>query len=156
MRKPAKLETGLGEEENEPMKPTNISESQVRMTQRQLRGLMAFLAIEFILGVTLTTLVNYQPGSHSAIQTAFLAAHIIVAVGLFIGAAIRMFLSLRWRWLQWPSAIGFASMIGAWASGVEAAKSGSGVAVFLMALFFLVTFAAYGYSLGTTTKLAKA
>ena len=120
----------------------------LRDSTRQIRGVMAFLVLEFVLGITLTTIINYNPNNHSAVQTGFVIAHIIVGVGLLAGAIARLAVSLRTKFLQIPSIIGFGSVIAAFAAGVVAANSGSGVAVFLMALFFLVAFISYGYSLG--------
>jgi hypothetical protein len=131
----------------------NINESKRKvMTRRQVRGLMAGLAVQFVLGVSLTTLVNYNPDKHSTAQTALLVLHIIVAIGILIGVTVRFVLAMRWHSLQIPSAIGLLASLAAFACGVVATKNGNAVAVFLMAIGFLIAFAAYGYSLGKITS----
>jgi uncharacterized protein YacL len=133
-----------------------LSQKQVLFTRRQLMGLMAALAIEFILGITLTTLINYQPNKHSTVQNVFLVLHIIVALGILIGSIVRVILAYKWRWLRVPSAVGILSVLGALFAGSAAANSGNNVGVFLMALFFLFAFAVYGYSIGEVrTMTAK-
>jgi hypothetical protein len=131
-----------------------LNQKQVTYTRRQLMGLMAALAVEFILGITLTTLINYQPNKHSTVQNVFLVLHIIVALGLLIGSIVRVVLAYRWQWLRIPSAVGFLSILGALIAGSSAANSDSNVGVFLMALFFLIAFAAFGYSMGTVNTIA--
>ena len=110
--------------------------------------MMALLVLEFILGITLTTIINYDPNKHSAVQTDFLIAHVVIGVGLLAGAIARLVVAIRTKFLLAPSVIGLGSIIAAFAAGVVAANSGSGIAVFLMALFFLAAFISYGYSLG--------
>lgn len=114
---------------------------------------MAALAIEFILGITLTTLINYQPNKHSTVQNVFLGLHIVVALGILIGSIMRLILAYRWQWLRIPSAIGLLSVLGALFAGSAAADNGSNIGVFLMALFFLIAFAVYGYSMGAVNTM---
>jgi hypothetical protein len=130
-----------------------LNQKQVAITRRQLMGLMAALAIEFVLGITLASLINYQPNKHSTVQNIFLGLHIVVALGILIGGVIRVILAYRWRWLRLPSIIGLLSILGALFAGSAAANSGSNVGVFLMALFFLIAFASYGYSMGTASAM---
>lgn len=130
-----------------------LNQKQVILTRRQLMGLMAALAIEFILGITLATLINYQPNKHNTVQNVFLGLHIVVALGILIGGIMRVILAYRWRWLRVPSAIGLLSILGALFAGSAAANSGSTVGVFLMALFFLIAFATYGYSMGAVNTM---
>lgn len=131
-----------------------LNQKQVMITRRQLMGLMAALAIEFILGITLTTLINYQPHKHSTVQNVFLVLHIIVALGILIGSIARVALAYKWRWLRVPSTIGVVSVLGALFAGSTAANSGNDVGVFLMALFFLFAFAVYGYSMGEVNAMS--
>ncbi|MDB5161227.1 MAG: hypothetical protein JWO96_607 [Candidatus Saccharibacteria bacterium] len=133
------------------MNNSNSSKREV-ITRRQVRGLMAALAVQFVLGVALTTLISYSPDKHSGVQTTFLVLHIIVAIGILIGVTIRLVLAVRWHSLQIPSAIGLLASLGAFVCGVIATKSGNDVAVFLMAIGFIIAFAAYGYSLGKLTN----
>ena len=120
--------------------------------QRQLRGLMAALVVEFILGVTLTTLINYDPNKHSAVQTTFLVLHIIVAIGILIGAITRFVFSIRSHTLQGASTVGLISVLVAFAGGGVAAGNGNNLAVFLMALGFVIAFISYGYSIGQISQ----
>jgi hypothetical protein len=126
------------------------TERQISTTNRQLRGLMGLLVAQFILGTSLTTFINYTPHKHSAAQTVFLVLHIIVAVGLLAQAIIRLVQALRWNILLIPAMTGFIGVIMAMVSGGIAAGDGNSVAVFMMALGFIIAFVSYGYSLGTT------
>lgn len=132
------------------MKPERL-----RMAEKQLRGLTALLSVQFILGVTLTTLVNYDPSKRNVPQTLFLSLHIAVAIALLIVAAIRFITSVRWHYLIVSSAVGILSIILSMIAGMIAASSGSGVAVFFMAMGFLAAFAAYGYSMGAISRLKQ-
>ncbi|HUB94211.1 MAG TPA: hypothetical protein VMB52_06945 [Verrucomicrobiae bacterium] len=130
-----------------------LNQRQVVITRRQLMGLMAALAIEFVLGITLTSLINYQPNKHSTVQNVFLILHIVVALGILVGGIMRLLLAYKWQWLRIPSAIGLLSILGALFAGSVAANNGSDVGVFLMALFFLIAFASYGYSMGAVNTM---
>jgi len=44
------------------------------------------LLAEFILGVLLTTVINFQPHKHSALQTTVLVFHIIIGIALVAGS----------------------------------------------------------------------
>jgi hypothetical protein len=132
---------------------STINQKQVTFTRRQLMGLMTALAVEFILGITLTSLINYQPNKHSTVQNVFLVLHIIVALGILIGSIMRTVFAYKWKWLRVPSTIGLVSVLGALFAGSSAANNANNVGVFLMALFFLIAFAVYGYSMGTATTM---
>lgn len=113
------------------------------------------LSLQFILGVTLTTLINYDPNKHSGIQTAFLVLHIAVALGLLAVSIARVITSIKWHYLVISSVIGFLSIVDAMISGSIAASNGSDIAVFLMSMGFLAAFAAYGYSMGQISRLSR-
>ncbi len=124
-----------------------MTTSQIRTANRQLKGLVIALGIEFILGVILTTLVSYDSSKHSAVQTGFLVAHVVVAIGIIVGAIIQVVMSIKWRTLRAAASIGLLGAVGAFGSGEAAVKNGSNVAVFVMAMCFIVAFICYGYSL---------
>jgi hypothetical protein len=119
---------------------------RARLTQRQLSGLMASLVVVFILGVALTTVVNYQPGRHSVVQTSILVLHIVAAVGVLAQGITRLVFALRWNKLVAPSVAGLASILIALGAGAASTNSGNDWAVFIMALGFIAAFAAYGLS----------
>jgi hypothetical protein len=125
---------------------------QVMFEKRQLAVLNIALVLEFILGITLTWLVDFVPGKHGSMQASFLIAHIVIAVGLLIGGLARFVTSLRWHRLQLYSGVGLLCVIGAFASGSSAARDDSGTAVFLMNVFFLAALAAYTYSLSVVRR----
>jgi hypothetical protein len=116
-------------------------------------GLLGSLSVAFILGITLTTLISYDPAKHTGLQTGFLVAHILVAVGVVIGGIARLVLALKWHSLQLFSLLGLVSSLAAFVSGGIAAGNGNNVAVFVMALCFLISFVLYGYSLLTIRHL---
>jgi hypothetical protein len=121
-------------------------------TRRQLIGLLSVLALEFIFGVILTTLINFDPTKQSTVQTVFIVIHIIIGLGITIGALIQLVVSLKNRYLRGASTVGLISVLGAMTTGSIAARDSANTAVFLMALFFLIAFAAYGYGLVTMDK----
>lgn len=123
------------------------------MSQRQLVALNIALVVEFFLGVFLTTVINFDPSKHDTVQTIFLIAHIVVGIGLVIGGSVRLVVSIRQRLLRVVSGIGLISMVGALVSGSEAARTGSSVAVLIMATLFMVALVSYGYSMVVVTRL---
>jgi hypothetical protein len=122
----------------------------VAMKRRRLTGLMIALFIEYLLGVTLSTVINYDPTKHSTVQSVFLVAHIAVAIGILIGAVFALVGSLREKALVAPSVIGLLAVLGSWGSGSEASSTGSSTATFVMAICFAIAIASYGYSLFKT------
>lgn len=129
-----------------------MEKRHLELAERQVRGLTVLLSVQFILGIILTTLINYDPHKSSAAQTTFLVLHIIVAAGLFAGSVFRLITSIRWDYLQIHSFVGLLAIVGALISGGIAAANGSGVAVFLMALGIMVAFGAYGNSASALTR----
>lgn len=123
-----------------------MNTKQVALAKKQHIALLSALTIEFILGVCLTTVVDYDPSKHSTVQTAVLVSHIVVAIGLLVGAGMRLLLAVRWQALRMPAVVGLLSILVGFASGGAAADSGAALAVLLMALFFMIAFVAYGYS----------
>jgi hypothetical protein len=128
------------------------SAKQLTFEKRQITALNIVLVVEFLLGVTLTWLVNFTPGKHGAMQASFLVAHIVIGAALVIAGLARVVTSLRWHRLQIPSVLGLLCLIGAFASGGSAADSDSGTAVFLMDIFFLAALAAYAWSLAVVRQ----
>jgi predicted Na+-dependent transporter len=122
--------------------------------QRQLTGLSVALIVEFLLGVALTTVINYNPDAQNTVQTVVLIAHIVVGVGIVIGAVAWLVTSMRQRVLRGLSVVGLLSVLGAFASGSASARTGSSVEVFVMAILFIVAFVIYGYSMVTVTRQA--
>jgi uncharacterized membrane protein HdeD (DUF308 family) len=129
---------------------------QVRFTKAQLIGLNIALAVEFILGITLATVINFTPGKNDATQAGFLIAHIVIGTGLIIGGIARLVIALRFRMLRVVSGIGLLGMIGAFATGAVNADNGSTVMAFLMGLFFIVALAVYGYGASAVGQDAPA
>jgi len=129
-----------------------MEKKQLEAAQKQLQGIFGMLSLQFILGVVLTTLIDYNPDKPSAVQVVFLVLHIIVAVGLLVSAVVRLVSSIKWGYQQTISAVGFLAIIDAMVAGIVAAANGDDVAVFMMALGFIVAFSAYGNSIGAITR----
>jgi hypothetical protein len=129
-----------------------MNDKQLSITRRQLTGLLAALTIDYLLGVTLTTVISYDPNKHSTTQNIFLGAHILVAAGILIGAVVRLVMSIKWQSMQLLSGIGLVSVLISLAAGDYAAQKGSNLAVLLMAIFFIVAMLTYGFSF---TKIYK-
>ncbi|MBU6389551.1 hypothetical protein KGQ71_03475 [Patescibacteria group bacterium] len=113
--------------------------------QRTL-GLMGALMLDAILGIALTTVINFDPSKPSTVQDVFLVLHILIAVGIIVGGIIQLVLSIRKRVLRLPITIGFISSLLAFGAGGISADNGNSVAVFIMAVCFIIALAAYGYS----------
>ncbi len=122
------------------------SDKQTKLTQRQLGGLMGNLVVVFILGVALSTVVNYQPDKHSVVQTTILILHIVAAIGVLAQGITRLVFAVRWKKLVGLSVVGLASIVIALISGSASAGTGDNWAVFIMAMGFIAAFAAYGMS----------
>lgn len=126
---------------------SSIGDATVRV---QLKGLLAVLSVEYILGVALTTIISYDPAKPTTVQTIFLVSHIVLAIGILAGAIVQVVLALRRHRLLMLSTVGILSVVSCLISGSLAARGGSDIAVFLMAIFFFVAMLCYGRSLMVT------
>ncbi len=113
---------------------------------RGLLALMGALMLNAVLGIALSTLINFDPSKHSATQDLLLGLHILIAVGIIIGGIVQLVTSIRTHILRLPITVGFLSSLVAFATGGISADSGNSVAVFVMAVCFIIALAAYGYS----------
>lgn len=119
----------------------------VHLSQRRgLFGLMGALILDAILGIALSTLINFDPSKHSAVQDIFLGLHMVIAVGIIIGGIVQLVVSIRTHMLRLSITIGFLSSLVAFVAGGISADKGNNVAVFVMAVCFIIALAAYGYS----------
>jgi len=125
-------------------------------SERQLKAITALLSLQFILGVVLATLIDYDPHKPTAAQTTFLVLHIIGAVALLAAAVVRIIYSIKMGSLLAHSTAGLASVIGLMIAGGIAAGTGNDVAVFIMSLGFIFAFGAYGYSLSALRDIGRA
>lgn len=114
-------------------------------SRKHLIGLILAIAIEFTLGIILTTLIDYDASAPTTLQTAFLVAHIIVAIGITFGAVAQFITSLQTKVLVNVSSLGLLSVLGCLVTGSVAAQNGADIAVFGMAFCFLVAFMSYGF-----------
>ena len=120
---------------------------QVRIARIQLMGLGIALVVEFILGITLSTVIDFAPGKNDATQAGFLVAHVVVGAGLVIAGIARLVLAFRSRTLPLISGLGLLCVIGALVTGAVSADNGSTVMTFLMGLFFVAALVIYAYGL---------
>ena len=114
--------------------------------ERAVRWLLVLLLVEFVLGATLTTVIGFDPNKHSGVQTGFLIGHIVIGFGLLVGAFVHILTARSARLLGPKPVVGFVCIVGAFVSGVMAARGGSDTAVFVMALFFGAAIVTYGLS----------
>lgn len=103
------------------------------------------IAVEFTLGIILTTLIDYDESTPNTLQTIFLTAHIIVAIGITFGATAQFISALQTKYLINASALGLLSVLGCLVAGSIAAQNGSEIAIFGMAFGFLLAFMSYGF-----------
>lgn len=129
---------------NQHQKSAAQTEKQRGLMRRQLRGIVITLVLVFILGVSLTTFVAYDPKSHSVVQLAVLSLHMFAAVWVAVSATIQVVQSRKQHVLQSESAAGLGSLIVAASAGLVASGSGNSWAVFVMALGFIAALSYYG------------
>lgn len=121
-------------------------------TKKQLGELVAVLTLQFILGVLLTTVIEFEPDANSLSQKIILIAHMFLGGYLLVIAAIRIIRSYQWRLLIVESWVGLLAIIVAFGAGSISAQNGNEWATLIMSLGFVVAFLAYGRSLLVTQK----
>jgi hypothetical protein len=128
------------------IKEAFMKNNKYAIVERAVRWLIIMLMTEFVLGVLLTTVINYSPHSHSRLQLLVLILHIVLGVGLTIGSFAHILTSRSSHLLGIKPLIGFLCIVGALISGSIAAKTGTAAAVLIMALLFAVAIINYGVS----------
>lgn len=123
-----------------------MKDKKYQVVERAVKWLIIMLLAEFVLGTLLTTVIGFTPDKHSAMQNTVLIAHIILGVVLIVGSLAHIFTSRSSHLLGIKPFLGFLFIIGAFASGSEAAKNGNNVAVLIMALCFGAAIVTYGLS----------
>ena len=121
-------------------------------TKKQLGELVAVLTLQFILGVLLTTVIEFEPDASSLSQKIVLIAHMFLGGYLLVIAAIRIIRSYQWKSLIAESWIGLFAIVVAFGAGSISAQNGNEWAALIMSLGFVVAFLAYGKSLLATNK----
>jgi hypothetical protein len=129
-----------------------MKEKQLNKAYFQLRLLSVLLSLQFLLGITLSTLLDYDPKHRTAVQIVFLIFHITVACLLALLSIYRLTTALFWNYLKVLSSFGLLSVVTALVSGAVAAANANKVAVFLMSMGFLGAFGAYGYSMSSISR----
>lgn len=114
--------------------------------RKRTLGLMGALMLDAILGIALTTVVNFDPSKHSTTQDVLLVLHILIAIAIIIGGIVQLVVSIRKQMLRLPITVGFVSSLLAFGAGGISADHSNNVAVFTMAVCFIIALAAYGYS----------
>lgn len=115
-------------------------------------GMFSGLTMEFILGLSLATIVDYNPDAtqQSMARNIILGLHILVAFMLLLGATIILVRTTkrpgrRWTLIGWT---GIISVITALASGVLVVTgSWPEFFAFLMGLGFITALGTYTYAL---------
>lgn len=133
-----------------------MEKKRLELAQKQVQVMMGLLSLQFILGVLLTTIIDYNPNKTTAVQTTFLILHIIVAAALFALSLVRVITGYKWRIAPTQALIGFSAIITALVSGGIAAANGNSVAVFMMAIGILVAFSSTGQSTGIIARQISA
>ena len=116
------------------------------MIERALRWLLIMLLVEFILGVLLTTVMNYEPNKHSVLQTTVLVIHILIGIALLVGSIAHVFTSRSSKLLGMNPVKGVIFIMAAFIAGGISADSGNSWAVLVMALCFGAAITNYGLS----------
>jgi uncharacterized membrane protein YgdD (TMEM256/DUF423 family) len=114
--------------------------------ERALKWIIIMLLAEFILGVLLTTVINFQPHKHSALQTTVLIFHIIIGIVLIAGSIAHAITSRSSRLLGLKPIKGVLFIIAAFIAGGVSTDNGNSWAVLIMALCFGAAITNYGLS----------
>ncbi|MDE1865805.1 MAG: hypothetical protein KGH94_04185 [Candidatus Micrarchaeota archaeon] len=135
--------------------------------RRDVIVIIAFLVLQFILGMSLNLFVAFpsipagstdQAYLNAIVTTPFLLEHFMVGVGLLLGSIwiLASALKLRRKGLSAIAAVGFISILTAYVSGFEFLLSGfqNDALSFVMSLGFIVALVSYFrlYQLGTKLK----
>lgn len=123
--------------------------NSARLQRRRLLGLVSGLVINAVLGISLTTVIDFDSSKHGSWQTIVLGTHVIIAIGLILGGIVQLASTIRTRTLRTPSVIGLLGSIAAFVAGASSVDSGNDVAVFIMAVCFIIALCAYGYCLAS-------
>ncbi len=133
-----------------------LTEASKVALERRLQGMLGGLAAQFLLGLALATVADYNASTHTGNHTAHqivLLLHMLVAVGLIVGsialvAAIRKQAS-NVGWLAWT---GLAALLISAAAGMARLSVDGEWLSFLMGAGFVVAFGVYGQLLGDVLK----
>jgi cytochrome b561 len=117
-----------------------------RIIERALKWIIVLLFVEFILGVLLTTVINFQPHKHSALQTTVLVFHIIIGIALIAGSIAHAITSRKSQLLGLKPYKGIVFIITAFIAGGLSVDNGNSLAVLIMALGFGAAITNYGLS----------
>ena len=132
-----------------------MDSKKYHMIERALKWLLIMLLVEFILGVLLTTAINYQPHKHSVLQTTILLVHIVIGVALLVGSISHVFTSRSSELLGMKPIKGVIFIVGAFIAGGISADSGNSWAVLVMALCFGAAITNYGLSYITVKTVSS-
>jgi hypothetical protein len=114
--------------------------------ERALRWIIILLLVEFILGVLLTTVINFQPHKHSNLQTTVLVFHIAIGIALIGGSIAHAITSRKSRLLGLKPIKGIIFILTAFIAGGISTDNGNSWAVLIMALGFGAAITNYGLS----------
>lgn len=117
-----------------------------RTIERTLKWIIILLLVEFILGVLLTTVINFQPHKYSALQTIVLALHIIIGIALIAGSIAHVITTRSSNLLGLKPIKGVIFTLTAFIAGGISTDSGNSWAVLIMALGFGAAITNYGLS----------
>jgi hypothetical protein len=127
------------------------------MTKLRIQGiiLIASLVVQYALGMYVNLYVSFPEGQvgdqlwEFAWSQPALAAHIILAILIFIGGIVLCIRAARARnrvWI-WSSFIAFLAVLAAGASGASFIPSQNDLFSYSMALGFIVAIASYGWGI---------
>jgi hypothetical protein len=129
----------------------------------QAIALTAFLIIQYLLGMAANLFVPFPPEASGATLWKFawiqvpVAAHIVLGIGLLIGATVFAVRSMHRKDRVWIlfSSIGFLAILAAEASGTMFMETQSDWYSYIMSVAFVVVLVAYGWGLYASRKSAS-
>jgi len=117
-----------------------------RIIERALKWIIVMLLAEFVLGVLLTTVIDFQPHKQSVLQTTVLVSHIIIGIALIAGSTAHAITSRKSHLLGLKPFKGIVFILTAFIAGGISVDNGNSWAVLIMALGFGAAITNYGLS----------
>jgi hypothetical protein len=117
-----------------------------RVVERALKWIIILLLVEFILGVLLTTVIDFEPHKHSALQTIVLVSHIIIGIALIAGSIAHAVTARKSHLFGLRPYKGIIFIVTAFVAGGILVDNANSWAVLIMALGFGAAITNYGLS----------
>lgn len=128
------------------------SNKEGKRLEGRLQGMVSMLSIQFLLGLALATVADYDPDTHTgnhAAHQVLLGLHVLVAVGILVGA-VQMVLGTKKGAprLSGLAIGGLVAVVVAFAAGAVRLSVDNEWLTFIMGVGFIAAVGIYGRLLG--------